>query len=196
MTGDMDGRAKGGQAGEGRASGVQDRALRERAARVIPGGMYGHQSTALLPDGYPQFFTAGQGAHLTDADGRRYLDFMCAYGPNLFGYAHPGIDAAYIAQLQRGDALTGPTPAMVDLAEAFTALVSHGARPHPPQDPGVGQGRLSRRGALVRAAAGGDHARGPGQPGVLHLQRHRQPGGGRRSRGRRPCRHLRRTVQA
>jgi glutamate-1-semialdehyde 2,1-aminomutase len=106
-------------------SNSRDRALRERAARVIPGGMYGHQSTALLPDSYPQFFAKGAGAHLWDADGRKYLDFMCAYGPNLFGYAHAGIDAAYSAQLAKGDALTGPTALMVELAEAFTAMVSH-----------------------------------------------------------------------
>ena len=35
----------------------RDKALRERAARVIPGGMYGHQSVAALPQGYPQFFS-------------------------------------------------------------------------------------------------------------------------------------------
>ena len=102
-----------------------DRALRERAERVIPGGMYGHQSVSLLPDGYPQFFQRGKGAHLWDADGRKYLDFMCAYGPNLFGYADPEIDAAYIAQLKDGDALTGPTGLMVELAEAMVAQVSH-----------------------------------------------------------------------
>ncbi len=102
-----------------------DRALRERAERVIPGGMYGHQSVGLLPDSYPQFFAGGSGAHLWDADGRRYLDLMCAYGPNLLGYGHAGIDAAYTAQLARGDALTGPTPLIVELAEAFTAMVAH-----------------------------------------------------------------------
>jgi glutamate-1-semialdehyde 2,1-aminomutase len=107
------------------SSGKADQALRERAARVIPGGMYGHQSTALLPDSYPQFFVRGEGAHLTDADGRRYLDFMCAYGPNLLGYANPDVDSAYIGQLHNGDAMTGPTPAMVELAEAFTGMVSH-----------------------------------------------------------------------
>ena len=31
--------------------------LLERAAAVIPGGMYGHQSVGRLPDGYPQFFS-------------------------------------------------------------------------------------------------------------------------------------------
>ena len=103
----------------------RDRQLRERAAAVIPGGMYGHQSVSLLPDDYPQFFERGDGAHIWDVDGNRYLDFMCAYGPNLFGYAHPEIDAAYVRQLGMGDTLTGPTALMVELAEALTALVTH-----------------------------------------------------------------------
>jgi len=103
----------------------RDRELRERAAAVIPGGMYGHQSVGLLPDDYPQFFERGEGAHVWDADGNRYLDYMCAYGPNLFGYAHPEIDAAYVRQLERGDTLTGPTGLMVELAEALTRMVSH-----------------------------------------------------------------------
>jgi glutamate-1-semialdehyde 2,1-aminomutase len=103
----------------------RDRDLRERAQAVIPGGMYGHQSVALLPEDYPQFFERGEGAHLWDVDGRRYLDFMCAYGPNLFGYANPEIDAAYVRQLGLGTALTGPTALMVELAETLVSMVSH-----------------------------------------------------------------------
>jgi len=103
----------------------RDRELRERARAVIPGGMYGHLSVGLLPDDYPQFFQRGEGAHLWDADGRKYLDFMCAYGPNLFGYGHPGIDAAFVRQLGQGDTLTGPSPLMVELAEALTGMVGH-----------------------------------------------------------------------
>lgn len=103
----------------------EDRKLRARAESVIPGGMYGHQSVGLLPDDFPQFFSRGKGAHLWDADGRKYLDLMCAYGPNLFGYGHEAIDAAFVAQLKEGDALTGPTALMVELAEQFTAMVSH-----------------------------------------------------------------------
>ncbi|MFC3070658.1 aminotransferase class III-fold pyridoxal phosphate-dependent enzyme [Phenylobacterium soli] len=103
----------------------RDRQLRERAEAVIPGGMYGHQAVGLLPDDYPQFFEKGEGAYIWDVDGRRYLDFMCAYGPNLFGYANPQIDAAYVRQLGLGDTLTGPTALMVELAEAMVGMVSH-----------------------------------------------------------------------
>jgi glutamate-1-semialdehyde 2,1-aminomutase len=106
-------------------SNSQDRALRERAEKVIPGGMYGHQSTGLLPDDYPQFFSRAEGARLWDADGHELLDFMCAYGPNLFGYGHPEINAAYVRQMEVGDTMTGPSGLIVELAEAFTAMVTH-----------------------------------------------------------------------
>ena len=104
---------------------TEDKALRARAAAVIPGGMFGHQTTALLPDDYPQFFARSEGAHLWDVDGNRYLDFMCAYGPNLFGYQNPEIDAAYVRQLGVGDTMTGPTALMVQLAEEMVAMVDH-----------------------------------------------------------------------
>lgn len=103
----------------------QDKALRDRAEAVIPGGMYGHQSVRLLPDDYPQFFGRAEGAYMWDADGNRYLDYLCGYGPNLFGYGHESINQAYIAQMQQGDTMTGPAPAMVELAEQMTSLVSH-----------------------------------------------------------------------
>jgi glutamate-1-semialdehyde 2,1-aminomutase len=106
-------------------SNQNDRALRRRAEKVIPNGMYGHQNALLLPENYPQFFSHAEGAHIWDADGHKYLDFMCAYGPNLLGYRHPSVDAAYVAQLKLGDTMTGPSPVMVDLAEAFTGMISH-----------------------------------------------------------------------
>lgn len=103
----------------------QDRALRERAEAVIPGGMYGHQSTRLMPEDYPQFFSRAKGARLWDADGNELLDFMCAYGPNLMGYADDAIDEAYIRRMRQGDTMTGPTGLIVELAERFTAMVTH-----------------------------------------------------------------------
>ncbi|TMV54132.1 aminotransferase class III-fold pyridoxal phosphate-dependent enzyme, partial [Thioclava sp. BHET1] len=104
---------------------VKDQALRERAKKVIPGGMYGHLSTALQPEGYPQFFASGRGTRITDVDGNSYIDFMCAYGPNLLGYGQADVAAAVARQQALGDTLTGPGPVMVELAEAMTQMVSH-----------------------------------------------------------------------
>jgi len=104
---------------------TRDEALKARAAKVIPGGMYGHESTRLLPANYPQFISRAKGARMWDADGNEYIDYMCAYGPNLFGYANEAVDAAVTERLARGDAATGPSPLMVDLAETFVNQVGH-----------------------------------------------------------------------
>lgn len=104
-----------------------DAAIRARASRVIPGGMYGHMlaNEHTLPPSYPQFYDRGEGALTWDVDGNRYLDFMCAFGPMLLGYRNPRVDAAATAQLSVGDTLTGPSPRMVELAELLTETVAH-----------------------------------------------------------------------
>lgn len=106
-------------------SNARDRALRDRAAEVIPGGMYGHQSTLLMPEDFPQFFTRAEGTRITDADGNSYIDFMCGYGPNLLGYRHPEVMEAVRRQQDEIDTSTGPAPVIVDLAEALVGMISH-----------------------------------------------------------------------
>ena len=68
-----------------------DAALRERAQRVVPGGMWGHLNAARLPEGYPQFFASADGCRIRDVDGREYIDFMCSWGPILLGHKHPEV---------------------------------------------------------------------------------------------------------
>src|ERR1700710_1456164 len=94
-----------------------DAALRARAQRVVPGGMWGHLNAARLPEGYPQFFASAEGCRIRDVDGREYVDFMCSWGPILLGHQHPEVQAAANAQAARGDCLNGPGEVMVELAE-------------------------------------------------------------------------------
>lgn len=99
--------------------------LRARAEKVIPGGMYGHESTGLLPAEYPQFYRRAKGALLWDVDENRYVDYMCAFGPNLLGYGFEPVEAAAAAQQRDGDTMTGPSEIMVRLAEDFVGMVKH-----------------------------------------------------------------------
>jgi glutamate-1-semialdehyde 2,1-aminomutase len=101
--------------------------LRARAARVIPGGMYGHMTANehTMPPSYPQFYERGEGALTWDVDGNRYIDFMCAFGPMLLGHRNPRVDAAAAAQQALGDTLTGPSARMVEFAELLTDTVAH-----------------------------------------------------------------------
>ncbi|HEX3499832.1 MAG TPA: aminotransferase class III-fold pyridoxal phosphate-dependent enzyme, partial [Stellaceae bacterium] len=66
-------------------SNSRDVSLRERARRVVPGGMWGHMNAANLPEGYPQFFARGEGCRVWDVDGNEYVDFMCSWGPIVLG---------------------------------------------------------------------------------------------------------------
>ena len=100
----------------------RDAALRERAAAVIPNGMYGHQNVHVLPDNFPQFFSRGEGAHIWDVDGNEYIDYLCSYGPILLGHAHPGVDRAAAAELETSDCLNGPGEKMVELAELLVDI--------------------------------------------------------------------------
>lgn len=104
---------------------ANDLALRKRAKAVIPNGMYGHMSTMFLHEDVPQFLTRGKGAYMWDADGNRYVDYMCGWGPILFGYADETIDGACIDRLNKGESLTGPTELMVELAEEFTSMITN-----------------------------------------------------------------------
>jgi len=102
-----------------------DLALRRRAAAVIPGGMYGHQSARPLPPEYPQFMRDGRGARVWDVDGNCYVDLMCSYGPVVLGHQHPKVEEAARAQAALADCQNGPGPVMVDLAELLVATVRH-----------------------------------------------------------------------
>jgi glutamate-1-semialdehyde 2,1-aminomutase len=106
-------------------SNSRDVGLRERARRVVPGGMWGHMNAANLPEGYPQFFARGEGCRVWDVDGNEYLDFMCSWGPIILGHHHPEVDAAARRQSEQGDLLNGPGEVMVELAETIVDSVPH-----------------------------------------------------------------------
>jgi glutamate-1-semialdehyde 2,1-aminomutase len=91
-----------------------------RAARVIPGGT---TNSARHPPGLEFLVERGEGAHLVDVDGRRYLDFVLGGGPLVLGHADPRLQAV----VQRATALGGHHYALhrraVELAERIVRHV-------------------------------------------------------------------------
>jgi len=58
------------------------------ASRFIAGGV---SSTNRLIE--PNLvFTKAQGAHIYDADGKRYIDYHAAFGPPVLGHCHPEVN--------------------------------------------------------------------------------------------------------
>jgi len=97
--------------------------LYARARRVVPGGIYGHQSPRMLVrDAYPYFFQRGEGCRIWDVDGHEYVDLMCSYGPIVLGHNHPRVDEAARRQAADGVCFNGPGRPFVELAERLVAL--------------------------------------------------------------------------
>ncbi|HEY3686828.1 MAG TPA: aspartate aminotransferase family protein [Streptosporangiaceae bacterium] len=90
------------------------------ARRVIPGGV--NSATRLV--GAPYAFRGASGAYVTDADGRRYLDYHAAFGAILLGHNAPEIDDAVRSAIGGVD-LTGwgVTEAETELAELVAAAI-------------------------------------------------------------------------
>jgi glutamate-1-semialdehyde 2,1-aminomutase len=100
-----------------------------RALKVIPSGIYGHQGPAegcFVPVGaFPFFSQRAKGSYFWDVDGNRFIDYMCAYGPNVLGYNDDDVDEAAARQRKDGgDCITAPSTKMIDFAELLTDTVA------------------------------------------------------------------------
>ena len=106
----------------------KSRAWFDRALNVIPSGIYGHLGPSeglFLPlEKWPLISSKAKGTYFWDMDGNRYLDLMCAYGPNVLGYGDPDVDRAAMEQLMAGNCTTAPSYKMVECAELLTDTVA------------------------------------------------------------------------
>ncbi len=109
------------EAGTYPADAPASEALFDRARAVTPGGVNSPVRAFRAVGGAPRFMVSGEGCWLTDADGRRYVDLVCSWGPLIHGHAHPAVVDAITAAAARGTSFGTPTPGEVDLAEEIVA---------------------------------------------------------------------------
>ena len=92
-------------------------ALFEAARAIIPGGVDSPVRAFGSVGGTPRFIASASGAHVTDAEGHRYVDLVGSWGPALLGHAHPGVVAAVQAAAARSLSFGAPTESETLLAE-------------------------------------------------------------------------------
>lgn len=98
------------------------RGLYGRALSALVGGVNSPVRAGIRP--YPFFVKRGDGAHIIDADGNRYLDFVMGYGPLLYGHDLPEpVIAAIQSRLADGPMYGAPTEVEVELAEFISRHV-------------------------------------------------------------------------
>lgn len=72
---------------------------------------------------YPTHVVSGQGAFLVDENGKKYIDFVCALGSNLLGYANQSINNALIKQSRNGFVFSLGSVLEIEAAERFKAII-------------------------------------------------------------------------
>src|SRR5271165_695977 len=104
----------------------KSRALQERAEQLIPGGVNSPVRAFRSVGSDPPFLVRGLGAHVWDADGNRYIDYVGSWGPLILGHSNPEVFEAIIQAARNGTSFGASTPTEADLAalvvEAFPAI--------------------------------------------------------------------------
>ena len=101
------------------AAGSRTAAFVERAERLFPGGVNSPVRAFRAVGRPPVVLERGEGPHVWDADGRRYIDYIGAWGPAILGHAHPTVIAAITSAADNGLALGATHPLEVELGEAI-----------------------------------------------------------------------------
>jgi len=91
-------------------------ALFEKAKQYFPGGVNSPVRAFRSVGGTPLFIDKGDGAYIWDADGNKYLDFCCSWGPLILGHNNSVVKNAIVETLQKGTSFGAPTSLENDLA--------------------------------------------------------------------------------
>ena len=102
---------------------VKSAALLERARQITPGGVNSPVRAFRGVGGTPPFILRGQGSRLYDVDGNSYIDYVCSWGPLLFGHLFPPVLDALRGVLEIGTSFGAPTEREIHLAEKIRAAM-------------------------------------------------------------------------
>lgn len=91
--------------------------LFEKAKNYFPGGVNSPVRAFKSVSGTPLFIQKGDGCHIWDEDGNKFIDFCCSWGPLILGHNHPEVYEKIVATLQNGSSFGAPTKLENELAE-------------------------------------------------------------------------------
>jgi glutamate-1-semialdehyde 2,1-aminomutase len=99
--------------------------LYERAAELMPAGVNSPVRAFRSVGGDPVFIERGLGCHVLDADGNRYIDYVCSWGPLILGHADPNVVEAVATTAAAGLSFGAPCRQEVELAELVVSANPH-----------------------------------------------------------------------
>lgn len=91
--------------------------LYEKAKKYFPGGVNSPVRAFKSVYGTPLFIEKGDGCFIWDADGNKFIDFCCSWGPLILGHNNPKVRESVTEALQNGLSFGAPTALENELAE-------------------------------------------------------------------------------
>lgn len=91
--------------------------LFEEAKNLFPGGVNSPVRAFRSVEGSPLFIRKGDGCHIWDEDGNKFIDFCCSWGPLILGHNHPAVYEKVVSALQNGSSFGAPTVLENELGE-------------------------------------------------------------------------------
>ena len=100
------------------------RAHQRRAHQLVPGGAHTYaKGDDQMPEWMPVVIDRGEGAHVWDLDGNRYIEYGQGLRAVTLGHAEPRVNRAASDWIARGTNFTRPARVELDAAEAFLDLI-------------------------------------------------------------------------
>ncbi len=97
----------------------REKALLATSARLLPSAVL---SSSFSPD-HAMVVASASGAHIRDASGNEYIDYLMGSGPLLLGHAHPAVVEAVRHQAEKGSSFLIANEKTIELAEAIAECV-------------------------------------------------------------------------
>jgi glutamate-1-semialdehyde 2,1-aminomutase len=94
-----------------------------RAQKIIPGGVDSPVRAFKAVGGTPLFIRRASGSHITDVDGRSYIDYVMSWGPLIHGHAPRSLVKALAAAARHGTSFGAPTELEVELGELVRSMM-------------------------------------------------------------------------
>lgn len=97
--------------------------LYREAKRYIPGGVNSPVRSFSSVGGTPRFIDRGEGPYVYDVEGRRYVDYVCSWGPLILGHVHPRVLSALREAMENGTTFGAATAREVGMARLVVEAV-------------------------------------------------------------------------
>lgn len=97
--------------------------LFKEAVNYIPGGVNSPVRAFGSVGMSPRFIEKADGAYIYDADGNRYVDFICSWGPMILGHNDERIRESVIKACENGLSFGAATEKEVEMAKLICSIV-------------------------------------------------------------------------